>query len=372
MSFIQTLKRISRPTRVRLARTALRMAGPSLAPIGSVTVPQPEGFAGGKPKFRVAMAEPLDVAIAPRPDWEMRFDPRTALNRLCDISDWRNGRVLELMVELGYRPGIARKAWEEATCLYGLEKLAVIQPEAEIISIGAGMEHSLFWLANRVRRVVATDLYGPEWGFAANDLNELARSRAPIPYPEDHLEVRRMSGADLEFAAGTFDAAYTLSSIEHFGGHDVARRSVMEMSRVLRPGGVACVVTELLLTPIPRPERFTTQELRQYLVDGVGMDLIEEEIDYRISESLLAHPINRHYEVDLSISPHIVLIDANGHVWTSVVLFYRKPVDSSGHLSLAALAEVARKGTAVFPVLSVAINPTATILPSGCTTSAST
>jgi len=323
MTLTQTLKRITRPTRVQLARMALRMAGPSLT--RSVTVPQGEGLAGGKPIFRVAMAEPLDPAIAPRPDWELRFDPRGALNRLCDIGDWRNGRVLDLMVELGYRPGIARKAWEEATCLYGLEKLGVIQPDAAIISIGAGMEHSLFWLANRVRRVVATDLYGPEWGFSGDDLNGLARSRAPIPYPEDHLEVHRMSGADLEFEPGTFDAAYTLSSIEHFGGHDVARRSVMEMSRVLRPGGVACVVTELLLTPLPRAERFTTRELRKYLIDGVGMDLIEEEIDFRISESLLAHPINLDYEVDLSKSPHIVLIDASGHVWTSVILFYRKP-----------------------------------------------
>ncbi len=331
MTLTHSLKRITRPMRIRLAGAASRLAGPSLAPIGEVVVPQPEGLAGGKPKFRVAMAERLDAAIAPRPDWELRFDPRDALNRLCDISDWRNGRVLDLMVELGYRPGIARKAWEEATCLYGLEKLGVIRPDAEIISIGAGMEHSLFWLANRVRRVVATDMYGPEWGFAADDLDELARQSAPFPYAEDHLVVRRMSGADLAFEAGTFDAAYTLSSIEHFGGHDVARRAVMEMGRVLRPGGVACVVTELLLTTLPRPERFTTRELREYLIDGVGMDLIEEEIDLRISESLLAHPINRHYETDLSISPHIVLIDADGHVWTSVVLFFRKPDSSSGH-----------------------------------------
>lgn len=50
------------------------------------------------------------------PDIEMRIGERTALNRLCDISDWRLGRFLEILAELKEVPFVHRKAWEYGTC----------------------------------------------------------------------------------------------------------------------------------------------------------------------------------------------------------------------------------------------------------------
>ncbi|MBV8929014.1 MAG: hypothetical protein JO152_07815, partial [Mycobacteriaceae bacterium] len=148
-------------------------------------MPQPESTADGKPKFRVIPAGKLHPAIRPRPDDELRFDKRQSLNRLCDIGDWRAGRVDELMCELGFGPRIFRKAWEEASCLDGFERLGVVKPEATILSVGAGTERSLYWLANRVERVHATDLYESSWGFGeSEDLNHLMRSAAPFAYRE--------------------------------------------------------------------------------------------------------------------------------------------------------------------------------------------
>ena len=72
------------------------------------------------------------------------------------------------------------------------------------------------------------------------------RSR-PIPYRESHLEVRHMDAKQLEFPDDSFDAVFTLSSIEHFGSWANIRQSAREMGRVLRPGGCAFVVTECLL-----------------------------------------------------------------------------------------------------------------------------
>ncbi len=91
------------------------------------------------------------------------------------------------------------------------------------LSVGAGHEHVLYWLANHVRRVVATDMYEGVWQ------DERAREGdpavldnpdqyAPFPYRRDHLEFMRMDGRSLKFPDDTFDVSYSLSSIEHFGG----------------------------------------------------------------------------------------------------------------------------------------------------------
>ena len=65
-------------------------------------------------------------------------------------------------------------------------------------------------------------------------------SFSPYPYRESHLEVRHMDAKQLEFPDDSFDAVFTLSSIEHFGSWADIQRAAREMGRVLRPGG-SCV-----------------------------------------------------------------------------------------------------------------------------------
>lgn len=289
----------------------------------------------GGPQSTIVLGFPLDPAIKAVPDGELRLDPRDRLNQICDISDWRIGPVLDKIRELNEPPRVHRKAWELAKCLLGLESLGVVREDAQGVSVGAGAESALFYLANKVRRMVATDLYESEkeqweseadhWGWGSDFLRNPARYAA-IPYREDHLEVLNMSGLDLRFDDNVFDFAYTLSSIEHFGGHEAARQSVREMARVVKPGGIVCVVTELQLDTGPKAgDPFTCADLREYIIEGNGLDLVEPEIDLRISESLLAHPVRHLVEPD-SVSPHIVLTGWSGipAVWTSIILFFTK------------------------------------------------
>jgi len=50
-----------------------------------------------------------------------------------------------------------RKPYEFTQLLFGCRRLGVLRDDAAFLSVGAGHEHVLYWLANHVRRVVATD-----------------------------------------------------------------------------------------------------------------------------------------------------------------------------------------------------------------------
>ncbi|MDR0359382.1 MAG: class I SAM-dependent methyltransferase [bacterium] len=268
----------------------------------------------------------MHPSVRPVPDPVLRADPRDRLNQLCDISDWRGGPMVDALMELGEPVVVHRKAWEYGKMISGLRRLGAVRPDAVGLSVGAGAEHPLFLLANHIERMVATDLYGSEegWGWGRDFMADPARY-APFPFREGHLEVHDMSGLDLAFPDATFDLVYTLSSIEHFGGHEAAAQAMREMSRVTKPGGIVCVVTELLLSRATAPELFTFPDLQRYLIEGSDLRLADPVVDLRISESLLLHPEHMIKEGD-RVSPHIVVTGwgETDAVWTSVILFFRR------------------------------------------------
>src|ERR1700737_4564201 len=109
-------------------------------------------------------------------------------------------------------------------------------------------------MANRIARMVATDIYG-EGGFAEHEADASMLTNpdayAPYPYRREHLEVRSMNALALEFPDDSFDVVFSLSSIEHFGKPAQVARAAREMARVLRPGGHLVIVTECLIRSHP-------------------------------------------------------------------------------------------------------------------------
>ena len=96
-----------------------------------------------------------------------------------------------------------------------------------------------------------------------------------------------------------------------------------EIFRVLKPGGVACIATELILNQSNHPMYFTLDELEEYVLGATPMKLVDRPLDLRISRSLLLDPIDLDQERDFSVSPHIVLKN-KGVIWTSVIVFLKK------------------------------------------------
>jgi len=253
--------------------------------------------------------------------------------KLCDLPDWEDDDLLSMLNELKLGSSgperFHRKRWEYAHLLRGLQFFDCLRPDAVALGVGAGREHVLYYLANRIGKVVAADIYG-EGEFhsqeAPAEMLVYPERFAPFPYREGHLWPQFMNGCELRYAADSFDFVFSLSSIEHFGGHEAATRSVQEMARVLRPGGVAVIATEAILNGVAHPEYFLPEELYACLVRPVGLDLLEP-IDFRITPSLLQNPVDLTRDSS-GIFPHVVC-RLNDVIFTSVFLWLRKPSRSS-------------------------------------------
>ena len=221
-----------------------------------------------------------------------------------------------------------RKYWEWGLGLYGLHTLGCITPEARGLGVGAGIEWPLFYLANRVRRVDAIDLYSAESHFEGPDptIAEQAARIAPFPYRAESLVFRKMDALDLRFDDDTFDFAFSFSSIEHFGGHAGAALSMHEIARVLRPGGVACIATEVILSGPRHPEFFFAEEIEP-VFGGSGLEFVEP-MDLHVDDELIANPVR--FEVPPgfkgSTGPH-TSVRCGNLIFTSVEFFLRKPRD---------------------------------------------
>ena len=173
--------------------------------------------------------------------------------KLCDLRDFGDPEVRERIRSIvpGHdeRAELRRKFWEYAMLTLFLEDVGKLDERAVALSVGAGHEEVLFWLTNRIQRVVAIDIYGQGTFAEADDamLRDPARF-APYPYRQDRLDVRRMDARSLEFEDAAFDVVFSLSSIEHFGSTRDIQQAAREIGRVLRPGGHGFIVTECFLS----------------------------------------------------------------------------------------------------------------------------
>jgi SAM-dependent methyltransferase len=250
--------------------------------------------------------------------------------QLCELANpakWDNGEWLDILRSLGLaddKLSMHRKPYEFAQLIYGCRQLGVLAEHASILSVGAGHELILYWLANHAGHVTATDMYEGVWtDIQGQEGNPVVLERpedfAPFRYRRDRLTFMRMDGRKLSFADNTFDIAYSLSSIEHFGGLDGAIAATREMARVIRPGGVLALATEYVLGGPPHEETFQPEEI-ETLVKESGLALVEP-IDTRVYQRFSYTPVDLHaspYQ-----TPHMV-VRFGDTVFTTVMMFFRK------------------------------------------------
>jgi hypothetical protein len=251
--------------------------------------------------------------------------------QLCELANpakWDNPEWLDLLLSYvvipDHKEAMHRKGYEFTQLAFGLKQLGKLHDGIRVVSIGAGHEAPAFWLANHVGSVVATDLYEGEWqsiGALEGDARVIARPEefAPFPHRRDRLTFMKMNGCQLAFLDETFDVAYSLSSIEHFGGAAGAREAVREMARVVHAGGIVAVATEWCLGHPGADDVFTPDEVR-HIIDHPNLRLVQP-IDDRVWDRYQVEIV----DVDKTPlrTPHMLLKKGNT-VFTSVMLFLER------------------------------------------------
>lgn len=251
----------------------------------------------------------------------------TQLCELANPAKWDNDEWLEILRSLGLSDDklvMHRKPYEFAQLIYGCRRLGALRDDSTIVSVGAGHEHVLYWLANHARLVVGTDMYEGVWQSSharEGDPEVLRRPEAfaPFPYRRDHLRLLQMDGRRLAFRDASFDIAYSLSSIEHFGGLEGADATLREMTRVLKPGGLLALATEYVLDGPPREETFQPRELLT-LIAQPELEPIEP-VDTGVYRRYRYEPVD--LERDPLQAPHM-LVRLGDTVFTTVMVFLRK------------------------------------------------
>lgn len=287
----------------------------------------------------------------------MEFD----VNRILKLEDFEQPDVRAairdiLANEAATSPGFPtgrehRKQWEMAMAVLALDAGGALRPDAEVLGIGAGMEATLFWLTNRVRRVWATDLYAEpgRWNNTAPPTMLIDPGSAwDGAWNPRRLVVQHMDACDLAYEDASFDGIFSSSSIEHFGSVARINAALDEAFRVLKQGGIASFSTEFLIEgdPFFREEEtimFSPELLEDVLVGGRDWTLITP-IDFTLSEA------TRRTEVELSqyLSgqtsefPHCVL-RMGPNLFTSVHVALRKSGQPGGFWLGAARALTSRQ-----------------------------
>jgi len=267
------------------------------------------------------------------------------LNKLCNIEDWdRDARAATMRRILPYLPkahtefpkGMEhRKHWEFAQILDGLDQLNALPSDGLVLGVAAGHEEVLYDLTNQVRWVFATDIYGigAFAGYeAAHTMLQDPDSFARCPHNRNRLVVQYMDALDLRHEDETFDAVYSLSSIEHFGAEAGAMTALDEQRRVVKQGGIVAFTTEVIVNDAPSLDvpdltLFRSEQLADMCQRLPGLELVGP-IDFSMSDRTLANVTTMEQaQADAQRSyvayPQIVM-ELQGRQFTSVAIFLRR------------------------------------------------
>jgi SAM-dependent methyltransferase len=244
------------------------------------------------------------------------------LNKICQVADIYNPEWAKTARELKHRidaAGFHRKDWEHIQIIMALKHLHYLTPNSVCLAIGAGREHLLYYLTYKIKKVYGIDLYGGRYygGEDESDIPLSTERYAPFPYDHDKLQLFRMDALNLDFPDQKFDFVFSASSIEHFGEKKDILQSLKEMYRVLKPGGIASITTELKLTArgtkSPNVNPFFFQELMS-LYHKAGFR-VSQDFDLRIEQEYFYNWIKLPEEIYKR--PHVILRFFNT-VFTSI------------------------------------------------------
>jgi SAM-dependent methyltransferase len=222
---------------------------------------------------------------------------RLGFNKACELEDFSHPDLMGVLIEVvGYKqasfpsgfPAGAehRKDWEVAMAVRSLREFGAVRPDSVLLGVAAGAEDTVFHLTRHVAQVFATDIYlnpGPWQALAPLAMLMEPAQYAPTGVDDDRLVVQHMDGRRLRYRDESFDGIFSSGSIEHFGSLEGVAAAAYEMGRVLKPGGVLALSTELCISGPAGGQGwsddtivFSVDDIRRHIVEASGLELVDE------------------------------------------------------------------------------------------------
>lgn len=99
-----------------------------------------------------------------------------------------------------------------------------------------------------------------------------------------------MDARRFEFEDESFDFVFSASTIEHLGSREGSKVTLIEMHRVLKPGGALVLTTEIKLNRLGRDithtKIFAVEPLLE-LYEKCGSELKDKEVDMQVENHYL-------------------------------------------------------------------------------------
>lgn len=249
-------------------------------------------------------------------------------NKVCEETDWYDPNISRIMNDNLHLPADIstrkeRKHWEWAMGMHALEFYGFLDRTRTALGLGCGHETFMYALANHVKHVVVTDLYGTTSfrGLEANaDILEDPSKYCSFPYDKDRLRVRSMDARKIEYPDDHFDILFSFSSLEHFGRDADIVQSTTEAYRVLKRGGVYVLSVDFIYREswprLPRQWRWpganefmTAVDIQNLLLKPSGFKL-EQDILCRVKPENITnvYDVLRKKSLGTNTYPHIHLM----------------------------------------------------------------
>lgn len=216
-------------------------------------------------------------------------------SKLIDIEDYEDSSLKPILEELAKEDSIRfgleevvvipdSKKWESAMAIKSFKDFNILKPGNTFVGIGAGIEINTFYLASKGCICFPVDKYLSEtpWSDVAPIGMMIDPKRySPIETKEMNIIPVHSDARYLRLPSNYFDGIYSAGSIEHFGSLDKVSESILEIERILKPGGIASITTEFRLDgPVDRPWfddnviLFTKELIEKYIIKASKLTLI--------------------------------------------------------------------------------------------------
>ena len=306
---------------------------------GSVTAPEQVRASGGTSSTASSTFSKTRTTAGFVERLKAMPGPITTLQKVCDAADWSDPRLLVVIRE-GFKlaPRINPRQWEFAAAYLALAHSDMLDGNAQWLTFGSGQEPLIFAVAPRVKRLTVTDLYTMDsnWDIArTKSPRDFVLQAAPPGFDPSPLDVRSMDMRRVDFPDETFDFCYSISAFEHIGVDADFISHLSEVRRILRPGGVYAMTTEVRLayhsSPTPGNTCFSIGHLLRLFAEA-GLHP-EPRLDMRMSDFGENEPRDlpgmRHYDAAEGFGMTLVVREFGGIMSVPVLFLLRKELRGS-------------------------------------------